>query len=113
MCSSFKDNPNLLKKIDWRTVRTQLFYKTEAPAFWYVAHQEITCELPFVRRRPGEDRTSVCAVGEDFDIKLLIRLLINSTLWKHGSPQLSILTDLVFKRRSEGSTKKRADQTRH
>jgi len=52
MCSSFKDNPNLLKKIDSRTVGTQLSYRTEAPAFlvrsspkilWAGPHQAKHC----------------------------------------------------------------------
>jgi hypothetical protein len=40
MCSSFKDNPNLLKKIDSRTVGTQLFTGPRPLLFWYAAHQE-------------------------------------------------------------------------
>src|SRR5580698_7027801 len=53
MCSSFKDNPNLSKKIDLRTVRTQLLYRTEAPAFWCTLTKNRTrvfAEEPKARR---------------------------------------------------------------
>src|SRR5580692_1514388 len=54
MCSSFKDNPNLLKKIDSRTVGTQLLYRTEAPAFWCTLTKKIVPEFSLKNRRPGE-----------------------------------------------------------
>src|SRR5579872_4292245 len=39
MCSSFKDNPNLLKKIGSCTIGTQLFHETKPPAL--LAHDSL------------------------------------------------------------------------